>query len=311
MANVNAERNETPCYFKDGISREEFEVLARKAGKRIQRVKKITIYGPLVECEVESQTGYTSWHFTIDFNNWGHVTGTYWIATENDDSIVPQRLGKILSGLVHDLFNEKGIYLRDLSTYVDWDKDIGTPFGINTNRKQNFFRRLFNIYDIVYLGCDSKELYGEHIFPVVAMLKSYGFKNIRSVPVKDVDRSGRNFPYQVEQVIIAGTSFFEKGHVFPDNVEIIITYHEKKEITVPYSSFRCKRKNHTMISEELKAMGVSQICEQPIKDLVIGLLTKDGSVETVLINGDEKTPLVARGSYTFDTKMVILYHTKK
>ena len=35
MANVNAERNETPCYFKDGISREEFEVLARKAGKRI------------------------------------------------------------------------------------------------------------------------------------------------------------------------------------------------------------------------------------------------------------------------------------
>ena len=64
---VNEERKKTPCFFKDGISKEEFEKIARRIGKRLHRLKKITVEGPIIYCTTESQTGFTTRDFNVDF----------------------------------------------------------------------------------------------------------------------------------------------------------------------------------------------------------------------------------------------------
>ena len=74
---VNAKRRGMPCFFNDGLSSCAFEEIAERAGSKIKRIKSVTVRGAVIYCSVESQTGYTDWDFSVDFNDWGHVTGTY------------------------------------------------------------------------------------------------------------------------------------------------------------------------------------------------------------------------------------------
>lgn len=85
-------RKNTPCFFNDGISQQEFRVITKRAGRHINRLVDLTINGPIVHGTVRSLTGLTNWDFTIDFNDYGHLTGTYWIFTENSDSQIPYLL---------------------------------------------------------------------------------------------------------------------------------------------------------------------------------------------------------------------------
>ena len=62
---VNQKRKATPCYFKDGISAYEFERIALRVGKKIRRVKTVSVMGAVIYCTVESQTGYSNWDFNV------------------------------------------------------------------------------------------------------------------------------------------------------------------------------------------------------------------------------------------------------
>ena len=42
---VDIKRKNTPCGFKDGIVYQEFTAIAHKVGKRIKRIKKVTVSG--------------------------------------------------------------------------------------------------------------------------------------------------------------------------------------------------------------------------------------------------------------------------
>lgn len=92
--NPVARREDIQCEFLDGISREEFESIALKAGKKIKRLSNISVDGPLVYGTVQSQSGISEWTFTIDFNNYGHLTGRYWVYADNADSSIPYSIAK-------------------------------------------------------------------------------------------------------------------------------------------------------------------------------------------------------------------------
>lgn len=306
---VDAKRQNTPCKFKDGITYEEFSELANKAGKRIKRIKEVDINGAVIYCTVESQTGYSDWNFRVDFNDWGHVTGTYWKRTENYDSNIPKHFGDMVSGEIHKMLRDRNIKIPEFSDYVDDNKELGTPSGLSCFKKVGFFKRVFSQEQQIVANVDSQDLLGEHIYLVVSMLKSNGLKNIKSIPLKDVGLNSDKYIFEVEQVVVNGVSFFEIGDSFAKSSEIIITYHAKQEIAIPYAMNFFKKKNYITVGDQLQDMGFSNIYERKIKDLVTGWVTKDGSVEQVLvkINGQE-VPIDKNKPYDFDTEIVITYH---
>ena len=86
----NNRRKNTPCYFNNGISIEEFYDIVRRGGKGIRRITNLSADGPMVYGTVRSQSGISEWYFKIDFNDYGKVTGNYWISSDNDDSDIPK-----------------------------------------------------------------------------------------------------------------------------------------------------------------------------------------------------------------------------
>lgn len=96
------DRRNTACLFRDGITKLEFEEIARRSAKRIKRLH-IDVDAPIVNCEVDSQSGISTWEFTLDFNDFGHITGTYWITKRgNYDSSIPNRFAELMQEAIED-----------------------------------------------------------------------------------------------------------------------------------------------------------------------------------------------------------------
>ena len=87
-------RKQTSCNFSDGISEKDFKWIVAKSGKNIKRLTDLTTAGPVVFGTVWAQSGISKWNFTIDFNDYGHLTGKYWISSNNSDSDIPSVLAK-------------------------------------------------------------------------------------------------------------------------------------------------------------------------------------------------------------------------
>lgn len=307
---IDAKRRNTLCKFKDGITYEDFSAIAHKAEKQMKRIKKVTISGVAIYCTVESQTGYSDWNFCVDFNDWGHITGTYWKNTENFDSNIPKHFGDMVSGDIHQMLRNRNIYLPGFSDYVNNNEDLGTASGLSYFQKAGFFQKLFSEEIQIATLFGSQNLVGEHIYLVVSILKDNGFKNVKSIPIKDVGENSNKYVFEVEQVVINGLSFFEAGDTFLESSEVIITYHMKQEIAIPYPMSFFRKKNYLAVGGQLKDMGFSNIYERKIKDLVTGWMTKDGSVERVLVNVEGKEVNMNKNRpYEFDTEIVITYHT--
>lgn len=97
---LEEERRATPPSYDDGVSEEEFEQIVLKAKKGIPRIKSAIISGFVVNIEVKSQSGISIWEATIDFNDFGHLTGWHRIWSDNDDSNIPEAFAReVLEGV--------------------------------------------------------------------------------------------------------------------------------------------------------------------------------------------------------------------
>lgn len=97
-------RESIPCEFTEKLTEEQFENIAFNAIKRIKKKKiDIEVYGSKIYGTVESQSGLTEWDFTIDFNDYGSVTGTYWLWSENDDSLIPKHIAEDMQECIEDI----------------------------------------------------------------------------------------------------------------------------------------------------------------------------------------------------------------
>lgn len=180
------------------------------------------------------------------------------------------------------------------------------PDGILRKKRMKAF--LFKRKKIE-IGFDYDELLRKHIDEVRLAIHNNAFSNIKIVSVKDIYIDS---PYQdgeVAQVIVNGSAFFESHDTFPYDAEIIITYHEKKEITIPFSAKSLRRQSHSEVVDRLQELGFTEIHEQPIKDLTTGWIIKDGSVENVAV--EDNSAFRKGTTYKFDAKILIEYHTYK
>lgn len=303
--NINLARKSTPCKFRDGLTYDDFRQMAEYAGRKIRRVIRIRVQGPLIDCEVESQTGYSTWYFQIDFNDWGHITGTYWIRTDNDDSSIPDRYGELISREIGCYLNRNNIPRMDYSGIVDSDPDIGNDEAFR--KTESFLSKVFRKKANISTQYEFNELYGEHLYFVIAFLKRRGFCNIQVIPIKTFDDYSPNYIYEVDSVQIQENKSFGYGDIFHRTSKILVYYYAKREISVPFSESYLRHRNCDEVQEHLRNYGFVWIEKERIRGNPMCLLRSEGSVEQVLIGEKEPEPMQADTLYPYDTRIVIMY----
>ena len=159
------------------------------------------------------------------------------------------------------------------------------------------------------IGYDYNELLRRNIAEVYAALHNKAFNNIKIIPSKDIYASSPYKVGEVEQIMVGGIFYFESTNKFKYDTEIVITYHEKREIKVPFSANALHKLNCDEVTLRLQDLGFESVRKYPIKDLVTGWLIKDGSVERVSIAGNDN--FKANSTYPYDAKIVIEFHTFK
>ncbi len=81
----------------------------------------------------------------------------------------------------------------------------------------------------------------------------------------------------------------------------------ENEICIPFSSNDLEGENFELVISDLENAGFSNITTKTLADLVTGFITKEGSVESVSINGDSEFD--EEDIFPKDAKVVVIYHT--
>jgi len=88
-SNEEVKRKNTPCIFTGTLTRQDFSEIAINVAKPIKRLT-VSVHDEFVEGTVRKTSGINTWTFRLDFNDYGKVTGNYWIKyCENSDSQIP------------------------------------------------------------------------------------------------------------------------------------------------------------------------------------------------------------------------------
>jgi len=177
----------------------------------------------------------------------------------------------------------------------------------NAIRKKKFKAMLLDKGKVQF-DYGSDDLIGENYQYALDIFKENGFKKIKLNPIKDVYITNEQKVNKVEKISIGNISQFQKGDMIPYFNEVIITYHVKREIQIPFSADKCKRENYIEVENELKQLGFTEIYECPLFDLVTGWINKDGSVDKVLIGGEK---FRKNSVYLYDRRIEIYYHSYK
>lgn len=309
---VDTQRENTPCKFEDGISYTEFSEIVHKHTDSIRRIKELKISGAKINGRILSQTGCSDWGFEIDFNDWGHITGTRWTSKENDDSDIPNYIGENIANDIKKIIEERKIKLFKYSDFVDENKAIGTAHQFVYQPKYGFWEKRKIRKKMIKIECTLDDLRGEHVCFVISYMKKIGFCNISATPIKDIDKKSEKFLFEVEEIRINGKNILDDNEIVPKDSEIIISYHDKRKIKTKYAHTYYRKKNVDVIKNEFENLGFSNIELRKIKDLVLGKLVKDGSIENVFVVEDgNNVPIIKDKYYKYDEKIIIEYHTFK
>ncbi len=87
-------RKRTKCEFTDDLSSEDFKSIVLRSSRHFKRVRNVGVYGPIVIGFVKSHSNISEWKFNIDYNDFGRITGEYWLSSDNSDSNVPEKLAE-------------------------------------------------------------------------------------------------------------------------------------------------------------------------------------------------------------------------
>lgn len=321
-------RKSIPCQFDNGISEMEFQVFVKQIGRKIRRVTQLSIEGPIVYGEVISQSGLTKWNFEIDFNDYGHVTGKYWIFTENNDSNIPT----YISDCVKEFIEGVGMYEEadyDFDEPVDSENDIKIKYSNFREKahrdsyikKENVKRNsivilavcmivfvlgsYFELRRLIPMEYSSKTLVGLEYTQVVQNLHKAGFTNIHKQKISDLPIECEEKENLVTKVKLEYGDKFDKHTKYPVDSKIIVVYHTVSVYSAPLSSKEAKGMNYQDVIRKFKKAGFTNISTSIKYDVITGWLTDNGEVKSVTVNG-EKIDLSDK--FRPDAKIVVTYH---
>ena len=398
----------TVCKFDGLISEEGFSRIAYSEANKIKRLS-VSVDGPVIYGTVTSVSGLSEWYFTLDFNDWGKITGEYWLNEDNYDSSVPStyafRVQSIIEALIknnvtaedyYDIYNRgnnpgydndeqyyeddqfedeynednSNDYYYDEEEYTqndDYDEnnyeeneysnEIDEDYNNNNDNSTsevvysvppvspNYFttnnyidyekvkeeQKRNNLIIIIMLavlsvgilgyygyqhiqyqigietGISAKKVVGMNYELAVDEFEDAGFSDIQCIPIYDLSIKDIEIEYTVSNVTIDGEKGFKSSDRFKYDSEIIIEYHVVKDIAVPISSEDTLKMNYEKVALIFEEAGFVNINTVSQNDLITGWITKDGSVESVTVNGD--TEFVKGDLYRPDVDIEIIYHT--
>ena len=109
----------------DALFEEDFYRIVNRSGEGINRIVNLYAKGTMVYGTVRSQSAMSFWTFKLDFNDYGRLTGKYWLFTDNPDSGIPQIVAARIS---HQIVN-----------YPD-----GADFAVNVEPYEEKSREVLN-----------------------------------------------------------------------------------------------------------------------------------------------------------------------
>lgn len=116
-------RMNTVCNFDRGISKDEFYEMVMHARKGIKRLTELYADDTMVYGKFLSQSGINEWYFTIDFNDYGELTGSYWLTTNNENSHLPDVVGQRIAKQIENHPSMIDEYPDDDSLYEEIHKN--------------------------------------------------------------------------------------------------------------------------------------------------------------------------------------------
>lgn len=327
-------RKNTPCKFNDGVSQAEFTEIVKMSGKRIKRLTSLISHGPIVYGMVESQSGLSEWSFEIDFNDYGHITGEYWITTDNDDSKIPERVADRIKKAIlnpemsgEDSFYDQNEYDEDsedrFSEEYHGNANKNTSIHKILKKKSHVKRNLILILimvlvmvslvgwyeykSLIPISYSEQSLVGLEYELVVKKLEDAGFSHVSTEEIDDLSENQTSEEYVVTDVKIGWVTSFSGVTKLPSNFPVTITYHTLEKIAVPMSSKEAKGSNYKEVQNAFKDAGFTNISTKVEYDIVTGWITDDGEVESIIIDENEKFD--SGDKYKLNSEVVITYHT--
>ena len=169
-------------------------------------------------------------------------------------------------------------------------------------RRKAFFRNGKRLQ----VGYDPYNLLHKNVADAYTMLHNRGFNNIKKIAVRDIYVNSKYAVGEVEQIVIGGSQYFESTDMVPYDTEIIIVHHQKQKIKIPFSADSLRGMNYITAGDKLQELGFTQIYERKLKDMFLGLLRTEGSVEKVTISNNSFNK---NTSHEYDAEIMIEYHS--
>lgn len=89
-------RKGSPLQFDDALTPADFSAIVQEAARRTPRVRHSEVVGMTIVLHVRSNTGLSMWRAEADFNDYGRLSGTYWISSENSGSVIPNHFADLV-----------------------------------------------------------------------------------------------------------------------------------------------------------------------------------------------------------------------
>ena len=106
-------RQSLSIQFPEFLNQEEFNRIIHEETDKIIRIKKVEISQALINLEVYSNSRISTWCFTLDYNDYGILTGKVRISSENTDSSMPKNVSLRISERLNDILKNQYILPPD------------------------------------------------------------------------------------------------------------------------------------------------------------------------------------------------------
>ena len=177
-------RQSLSIQFPEFLNQEEFNRIIHEESAKIIRINEVEINQALINFEVYSNSRISTWCFTLDYNDYGILTGKVIISSENSDSSIPENISLRISERLNEILKNQYIL---------------PP----------------NDYDIL-LAKEPSE--------VKELFENIGFQNVTLLEKKYEKLPYFIKNYKIHNITIGNCKYFDKDSYFDSNSLVTISY---------------------------------------------------------------------------------------
>ena len=178
-------RQSLSIQFPEFLNQEEFNRIIHEESVKIIRIKEVEISQALINFEVYSNSRISTWCFTLDYNDYGILTGKVRISSENTDSSMPKNVSLRISERLNDILKNQYILPPD----------------------------------------DYEILLAKEPFEVKELFENIGFHNVTLLEEKYEKLPHFIKNYKIHSITIENCKYFDKDSYFDSNSSVVISYY--------------------------------------------------------------------------------------